>query len=283
MLGRFLIWRNFIVMPDKERNGVDQVTDEVVLMEIRDSTMRIILNREEKMNALNVESRRKVASYLSEAQERDDVHTVVLTGKGKNFCAGADVNDLFAIASATNLEERRRLADKDTIMELGLLIRKVDKPVIACVHGYCLGGGFELSQFCDMIFATEDTMFGQPEVNIGIIPGGGGTQNLPRIIGKGRAKEMIFTGRRINATQAMEMGILNGVFPNKEERDKYVEEISALIASKSSLSVALSKKAINATSNMPLEDGLNYERELAKSMFTSKQSRDLMDKFLKKS
>ncbi len=162
-------------------------------------------------------------------------------------------------------------------------IRSLDIPVIAEVHGYCLGGGFELVQFCDMVYCTEDAVFGQPEVRIGIIPGGGGgTQNLPRIAGGQRAaREMVFTARRIGAQEALRLGVVNRVFGGgQDEMHRYVMDTVSEISQAPRVTIAYAKRAMNATLSTPIQDGLAFERHLVKALFGSPETERLMSAFL---
>ena len=268
-------------MRDNE-NEVRKMENDVVLSKVEDGIMSIVLNRPEKLNAINSIMRRRLLNLLEEARSEPSIRVVLLSGNGKAFCAGADIEGLLAIASTNSLEERISISDQDPLIQIGMEIIDMDKPVIAMIHGYCLGGGFEISQYCDMIYATEDALFGQPEINIGILPGGGGSQNLPRMIGVKRAKELIFRGNRISSKEAYSMGALNGIYSSKEEMFDSVMKIANEIKSKSPAAISASKKAVNASMNMPLADGLRYERELIRNLYTSSKVKEFMSGFLNK-
>ncbi|BDB99698.1 enoyl-CoA hydratase/isomerase family protein [Saccharolobus caldissimus] len=253
-----------------------------VLCETKDNVMWISINRPEKLNALNTNVRLSIIKCLKEAEANQEVRVIVIKGVGKAFSAGADINDLRALSELS--EEEIIKIRKDTgVSSIGTVIRSLSKPVIALVHGYCLGGGFELIQFCDLVYATEDAIFGQPEINIGIIPGGGGTQNLPRLIGEKKAKEFIFTGKRISAKEAFELGIINNIFHDLNEMENEVLKVINEIKAKSPKAIAAAKRAINITYEKPLSEGLKIERKLLAKVLKTNEAKQLMDSFIKKS
>src|SRR5438094_5300144 len=180
---------------------------ETILVERRRNVAIVTINRPEKRNALNIQTRSEGAAVLDELRADDAVRVVVITGAGdKAFIAGADIAE-FA--------ERTALQQREVMLERSLFnaIDGFPKPIIAMVNGYCLGGGCEVALACDMRIASEKASFGQPEINLGIIPGGGGTQRLTRLVGEGKAMEMILTGEIIDAKSAFSMGLVNHVFP----------------------------------------------------------------------
>ena len=220
--------------------------------------------------------------YLQESKYDKEIRVVVISGNGKAFCAGADIEELYKVISTTHLEERKEAIENNTITDIGILIRSIEKPVIAAVHGYCFGGGLELTQYCDLVYATEDTLFSQPEINIGIIPGGGGTQNLPRIIGVKMAKELIFLGERINAETAIKLGLINKILKSEDEMESYVNSITEKITSKSENAIAYAKRSINSSYEGPLNIGFALEREIAKNLYTSDKAYKLIKNFIQR-
>ncbi|ACP54823.1 enoyl-CoA hydratase/isomerase family protein [Saccharolobus islandicus] len=253
-----------------------------VMCETKDNVMWISINRPEKLNALNTNVRLSIIKCLKEAEANQEVRVIVIKGVGKVFSAGGDISDLRALSELS--EEEIIKIRKDTgVSSIGSVIRNLSKPVIALVHGYCLGGGFELIQFCDLVYATEDAIFGQPEINIGIIPGGGGTQNLPRLIGEKKAKELIFTGKRISAKETFELGIINNIFHDLNDMENEVLKIINEIKAKSPKAIAAAKRAINITYEKPLSEGLKIERKLLAKVLKTNEAKQLMDSFIKKS
>jgi enoyl-CoA hydratase/carnithine racemase len=168
------------------------------------------LDNPERYNALDYETREELKEALEDAAKDENIRAAVIRGSGKAFSAGADIK---AFLEWTTLKAMEVLKEVGTSLVISRIIREMPKPVIAAVHGYCLGGGFELAQACDIIIASEDAVFGQPEINVGLIPGGGGTQRLPRLIGEKKAKELIFTGDRVSAKDMAELGLVNKVVP----------------------------------------------------------------------
>src|SRR5213083_1499615 len=180
---------------------------ETILVERRDRVAMVTINRPEKRNARNIQTRAEGAAILDELRSDDSVRVVVFTGAGdKAFVAGADIAE-FA--------DRTAISQREVMLERGLFnaVDTFPKPVIAMVNGYCLGGGCELALACDLRIASETASFGQPEINLGIIPGGGGTQRLTRLVGEGKAMEMILSGEIIKAQEAYRLGLVNQVVP----------------------------------------------------------------------
>jgi enoyl-CoA hydratase/carnithine racemase len=173
------------------------------------------------------------------------------------------------------------LKEVGTSLVISRIIREMPKPVIAAVHGYCLGGGFELAQACDIIIASEDAVFGQPEINVGLMPGGGGTQRLPRLIGEKKAKELIFTGDRVSAKDMAELGLVNKVVPPDKLMDA-VNEFLEKIKSKSPIMIAAAKEAINASMEMNLTEGLKYEAQIFTKLFATEDQKEGARAFLEK-
>lgn len=231
------------------------------------------LHRPEALNALNPDLMTELVAALENFDANDQVGCMVLTGGEKVFAAGADIKQM-AEASAIEMLSADELAVWDRI-------RLLKKPVIAAINGYALGGGCEVAMMCDLIIAGESARFGQPEINIGVIPGAGGTQRLTRVAGKAKAMELILTGRPFKAQEALEMGLINKIVPDSQT----IEEAMALaktIAEKPAMAVQLAKKAILKAFETPLEDGLDYERHLFYLLFASADQKEGMRAFQEK-
>jgi enoyl-CoA hydratase len=235
----------------------------------------ISINRPEVMNALNLEVRKELLKVLDGAEKDDSVRALVITGVGdKAFSAGADIK-MFQTMTPFLAKEYLKITKSASDR-----IENFPKPVIAAVNGYAIGGGLELAMSCDIIIASEDAKFGQGEINVGIIPGVGGTQRLPRLVGVKKAKEMIFTGDLIDAKSALEIGLVNSVVA-KADLLESVEKLVAKIVSKSPLVLRLAKQAINR-SVAGLKEGLDYESALFALCFASKDQKEGANAFLEK-
>jgi enoyl-CoA hydratase len=227
-----------------------------LLFEIKEHTAVITVNRPEKLNALNTDTINEFELIFKEISSNDKIFVVVLTGSGeKAFVAGADISELnkLDVLSAKQFSERGN--------SVFSLIENLDKPVIAAVNGFALGGGCELALACHIRVAGENAKFGQPEVNLGLIPGYGGTQRLARSVNSARALEYILTADMINAEEAFRIGLVNRVFPQTELINKTLE-LADKIASKGQQAVRLALKAVRATNQMALTQGLKYEASL---------------------
>ncbi len=231
------------------------------------------LNRPQQLNALNATLMEEVTGAL-EAFDRDPaVRCIVITGNERAFAAGADIKEM-AEASAVDMLLRDNIARWDRI-------RRINKPIIAAVSGYCLGGGCEMAMACDMIVASETAEFGQPEINIGVIPGAGGTQRLARAIGKSKAMEMVLTGRRLGAREAETAGLVSRVVPV----EKYLDEALKLareIAAKAPLAVRMAKEAVNKAYETSLTDGIQDERRSFYFLFATEDQKEGMKAFIEK-
>ncbi len=229
---------------------------ENLILEIKESIAQITINRPDKLNALNSLTLTELEDAIDNIKENDDVNVVIITGAGeKAFVAGADIkelNQLNMLKGRTFAEKGQRIFSK--IVHLG-------KPVIAAVNGYALGGGCELALACHIRFASEQAKFGQPEVNLGIIPGYGGTQRLARLIGSGRALEYILTGDMIDAEEAFRIGLANRVVQHDELMAK-AWELAQKISSKGQLAVRLAVDAVVSTNDLSEREGLLREADL---------------------
>jgi enoyl-CoA hydratase len=233
----------------------------------------IQLNRPGVLNALNGAVMSELAAGLGELDRDEAVRCIVVTGNERAFAAGADIKEL-AEATAVQMLERNWIAYWDRL-------RTVSKPIIAAVSGYALGGGCELAMACDLIVASESAQFGQPEINLGVIPGAGGTQRLTRALGKSKAMELVLTGRSISAREAEARGLVSRVVPV----ELYLDEAKSLareIASKAPIAVRLAKEAVNKAFESPLGDGLEFERKLFYFLFATEDQDEGMHAFLEK-
>lgn len=236
----------------------------------------LTLNRPNVLNAISPEVYQEIKEVMQEIAFDAKIHVVIITGAGeKAFCAGADID---AMKSMTPYEIRRFARSG---LEAFRSISLLPKPVIAAVNGLALGGGCELALACDMIIASSKSRFGLPEINLGIFPGGGGTQRLTRLVGFMRAKELIFTGRIIKPEEALKMGMINQVVEPGELLKK-VKELAASICEKGPIALHMAKVAINQTMEVPLSAGLDYEIECFSSLFATQDQKEGMEAFLKK-
>jgi len=225
------------------------------LYEKSEGIATITINRPEVRNALNLETINEILARLEDAEKDDDVRAIVFTGAGdRAFCSGLDLNIIRGVSPVRGTENSR------VGQNLCNRIEALGKPVIAAINGFALGGGLELAMACDIRIASENAQVGQTEVNVGLIPGWGGTQRLPRFVGKGIAKEMIFMGKRIDAKTAEQLGLVNAVVPFDQLKVK-VKEFAMELASKPPVAVKLSKALINNSTETHPEIGLWQEAE----------------------
>ena len=252
------------------------MTDEQLVLVERQAEQRtalVRLNRPKQLNALNGAVMDALCAALEELDRADEVRAIVVTGNERAFAAGADIGEM-AGATPIDMLRTNRIGQWDRI-------RKISKPVIAAVNGWALGGGCELAMTLDLILAGESAKFGQPEINIGVIPGAGGTQRLTRAIGKSKAMEMILTGEPITAREAEAAGLVARV-----TQDELVVEdalaLAAKMATKSPLALRLAKEAVNAAFEMSLTDALAHERRLFYLLFASADQKEGMAAFLEK-
>ena len=248
---------------------------ETLLFEKRDRVGIITINRPDKRNALNIKTREEGAALLDELRTDDSIQVVVITGAGdKAFIAGADIAEF---AGRTAMMQREVMTSRS----LFTAIDTFPKPIIAMINGYCLGGGCELALACDIRIASETASFGQPEINLGIIPGGGGTQRLTHLVGEGKAMEMILTGEIIDAKSAYSIGLVNHVFPHDVLQAKTME-IANRIAEKSPIALSLAKEAVKLASRSTLDEGLRREVDLFALCFSTEDKNEGVSAFLEK-
>jgi enoyl-CoA hydratase len=232
------------------------MTYQTLLYSVNNRVGTVTINRPDKLNALNAQAKTELHSLFTEIKNDDAVDIVILTGAGdKAFVAGTDIKELTVLNAATGKE----FSSKG--QEVFDLIENLGKPVIAAVNGYALGGGCELALACHIRFASENAKFGQPEVSLGIIPGYGGTQRLARLVGRGRAMELILTGNQIDAQEALRIGLVNRVVPQLELLSA-ATSIAQLIASKGQIAIRMALKAVNMTTEATLSDGQQLEASL---------------------
>jgi enoyl-CoA hydratase len=247
-----------------------------ILIETVESIAWVKINRPESLNALNSEVVTSLVQALTAVEQDPVAKVVVITGTGeKAFVAGGDIREM---AGMSPLEARAFSRKGQLLVEW---IGKMTKPVIAAVNGYALGGGLEIALACDFIYASEKARLGLPEVTLGVIPGFGGTQNLARLIGPNKARELIFSGMQLTAQQAREWGIVNEVFP-AEDLNVKVKEIAASIARNGMLAVASAKDAIVNGLNMSRDDGLRYENAVFSNLFATEDQKEGMAAFVSK-
>ncbi len=246
--------------------------DEVLVS--RDGAVGVLtLNRPDKLNALSLELMRQLADGLERFDQDDDVHVILLAGSERAFAAGADIADM---AEAGPVEQYKR--NQFSRWER---IRRVSRPIVAAVSGFALGGGCELAMSCDVIVASDTAQFGQPEINIGIMPGGGGTQRLIRAVGKAVAMDVILGGRFLTAAEALRYGLVSRVVP----REHFFTEalrVARDMARKPPLALRLAKEAVLKAQELSLSDGLDYERKLFYLLFATEDQKEGMRAFLEK-
>ena len=249
--------------------------EQLVLQERRGAVSILTINRPDKRNALNGPLRCSLLGALDAAARDTTVRAIVITGAGdKAFVAGADIGEF----------EGRTPVDQFRVMKQPAIfdaVERLSKPVIAAINGFCLGGGMELALACDIRIASTSARFGQPEVNLGIIPGGGGTQRLPRIVGLGAASRMILTGDLIDATEALRLRLVEEVVAPDALMSRAVA-IADTIAAKSPVAVSAAKEATRAALSLPLEEGLKLETALFQVCFASEDKAEGVRAFLDK-
>ena len=240
----------------------------------RDGPVAVVtLNRPKQLNALSHGLCKELCLGMEELDQDDSVRVFILTGSDRAFAAGADISEMVdATPFAGRAQERMRFRDR---------VNKVSKPIIAAVSGFALGGGCELAMSCDIIVASETARFGQPEVNLGIIPGSGGTQRLTHVVGKFKAMEMVLTGGMIDAVEAHRIGLVNKVVPLELLLEE-AKVMARVIASKPPIAIRFAKEAILKAGNTPLDEGLAFERKSFYTLFASEDRHEGMQAFLEK-
>ncbi|NYS26595.1 enoyl-CoA hydratase [Rhodobacteraceae bacterium 2376] len=247
---------------------------ETLIVDIKDHIALIRLNRPDALNALNSTMMAELAKALTEADRNEKVRAIVLTGSDKAFAAGADIKEMSDKGFVDMFE-----ADFFTPETEAML--RVRKPIIAAVSGYALGGGCELAMICDFIIASDTAKFGQPEINLGVVAGIGGTQRLTRFVGKSKAMDMHLTGRFMDAEEAERSGLVSRVVPVKKLLDTAMEAADK-IAEKSQVTVKVVKEAVNRSYETTLREGLLFERRVFHMLFNTEDQKEGMAAFLEK-
>lgn len=247
---------------------------ETIIVDIGDDVALITLNRPEALNAINIQLLRELVQALEEADASDKVRCIVLTGSDKAFAAGADITEM-AGKSFVDMFLTNHFAPETARFD------RIRKPIIAAVAGYALGGGCELAMMCDFIIAADTAKFGQPEINLGVVAGIGGTQRLTRFVGKSKAMDMHLTGRFMDAAEAERSGLVSRVVPAKKLREEAMAAAQK-IAGKSLVATIAVKDAVNRSYETTLAEGVNYERRLFQSMFATEDQKEGMGAFREK-
>ena len=235
----------------------------------------VTVNRPKYLNSMNSDTRKELATAFEKLDEDSEVKVSILTGSpGKAFIAGADVKEF----SKMNIQNRKVMKEDWRITNV---ISESKTPVIAMINGFCLGGGLEIAMACDLRTASENSKLGQPEINIGIIPGAGGTQRLTRLVGEGRSMELILTGNMITAEKAERWGLVN-IVTNENELKEKTMRLANQIAEKTPFATERAKRSIKAASNMTMKEGLEFEQELFVECFKSEDGKEGIRAFVEK-
>lgn len=248
---------------------------ETITVEKRGKVAVITINRPDKLNALNSRVHAEGVAALDELRRDDNVVVVVLTGSGdRAFIAGADISEF---EGQTPVSQRSQFQDRTLFNSIDMF----PKPIIAMVNGFCLGGGNELALACDIRVCNDNAKFGQPEINLGIIPGGGGTQRLTRMIGEGRSMEMNLIGDMIDAEMALKFGLVNHVFP-ADQLEAETMKLAEKISEKAPIALRLAKEAVKFASRSNLDEGLRREVDLFAICFSTEDKQEGVSAFLEK-
>jgi enoyl-CoA hydratase len=247
---------------------------ETIAVETEEHVTTIRLNRPDALNALNFELLAELSEAVTEASDNEKVRCIIITGSDKAFAAGADIKEMSERTFQQVLTEDMFTRETEAIL-------RCRKPIIAAVAGYALGGGCELAMMCDFIIAADTAKFGQPEINLGVVAGIGGTQRLTRFVGKSKAMDMNLTGRFMDAEEAERSGLVSRVVPAK----KLMEEATAAaqkIAEKSMLTTMVVKESVNRSYEMTLREGILFERRMFHALFSTDDQKEGMAAFLEK-
>jgi len=234
----------------------------------------ITLNRPDALNALNTKMVNELIAVLGDFEKDDSIRCIVLAGSEKAFSAGADIKEMAEMTAV-------QMTMTGHFFPLWDKVGRYSKPIVAALSGFVLGGGLELAMSCDILVASETIQLGQPEIDIGVIPGGGGTQRLTRAVGKYKAMEMVLTGKRIGAEEAKTLGLVSKVVP-KEAYLTEAKKVATEISGKSPVAIRLAKMAVNKAFEMGLSQGLDFERELFYLLFASEDKKEGMKAFMEK-
>lgn len=246
-----------------------------VATDIHDAIATITINRPDKLNALNEATRRELSDLLRVFEGDDGIRVVIITGAGeKAFIAGADIGEF---KGRTPVDQFRVMTGSNVFEA----VENFNKPVIAAINGFCLGGGCELAMACDIRIASERAKLGQPEINLGIMPGGGGTQRLPRLVGLGAAYKLLYTGELISAAEALRIGLVDEVTAPDALMER-THALAGMIAAKSPIALRLIKEAVRASVRAPLDEGIRHEATLFGLVFSSEDKVEGVKAFLEK-
>ncbi len=252
------------------------MSDKNLIIAVADQVAQVTINRPKAMNSLNTATLTELSATLDELEKQPDVKVIIITGAGdRAFVAGGDIA---LLRTLTPMQAR------DVSVMVAKLFQQIESSpcvVIAAINGYALGGGCELALACDLRLAAERAQLGQPEVNLGIIPGWGGTQRLPRLIGSSRAKELMFTGERVTAQRALEIGLIDHVYPD-DQLLANTHSLALTIASKPQTAIRMIKTAVNNGLAMDKDKAIQYEADLFGLCFTTIDQKEGMDAFLEK-
>jgi enoyl-CoA hydratase len=253
------------------------MSEQDVLFDVTDGVATVTINRPSKYNALNTGVISTLRELFKKAEEDSSVRVIIFTGSGdKAFAAGADITEFEGKDSTTV----RPLAENG--QDLCTYIESMSKPVIAAVNGFALGGGCELSMACDIRYASKNAKFGQPEINLGLIPGFGGTVRLARLVGLGVAKELVYTGDQIRPDEALRIGLINKVFESVEELREGVQLLAEKLVTKPGIAMKLAKQSLNNTWATPLKENLKFEVDVFCETFDTEDKVEGVDAFLNK-
>jgi enoyl-CoA hydratase len=246
---------------------------EFILTEVHKGVGLVRINRPKQLNALNPKTMDELTGACVTFDADPDIGCIVITGNERAFGAGADIKQMMGSSVVDMLD--------NPFIDYWDRLRRVGKPIIAAVSGYCLGGGNELAMACDMIVASESAVFGQPEINLGIIPGAGGTQRLTRAVGKALAMEIMLNDRRLNAQEAYQWGLVNRVVPVERYLDEAIQ-LGNEIAARAPVAVRLVKEAVNYAFESDLAGGMAHERRLFYMLFATEDQKEGMQAFTEK-
>ena len=250
------------------------MTEKNVLTEIREDIIIATLNRPEALNALNDDLMDELSKVVDQYEENTNLKCLILTGSEKAFAAGADIKQMQPKSYMDVYKE-------DFITRNWERVASCRKPIIAAVSGFALGGGCELAMMCDFILASESAKFGQPEINLGVSPGAGGSQRLTRFVGKSKSMDMCLTGRMMDANEAERSGLVSRVFPS-ESFLKDVMKVAVDVAEKSMVATMMTKEMVNRSYETTLSEGIRFERRLFHSMFATEDKKEGMSAFIEK-
>ncbi len=253
------------------------MSEELVLYEAIDGVAKITINRPSKYNALNAEVTLELTKAMKQAENDPNIRVAILTGAGdKAFAAGADITAF----PGRDSKAVRPFVERG--QDLCKYIESMSKPVIAAINGFALGGGCEIAMACDIRYASANAKFGQPEIKLGIIPGYGGSVRLPRLVGLGVAKELVYAGDNISAEEALRIGLVNRLFDTTEQLMQGVQELANKLATRPGVAIRLAKQSLNNAWVMPLEENLAFEVDAFCETFDTEDKEEGVDAFLNK-